>query len=143
MCAWTTLRIMRIMNSNNNQYLFSSFIYSKTRQVMDIPSTDPGSDFFDISTDEEFLYGDTDCHNTRFSNRLKVRSTDASLKSIATYCESTTFMPPELIVTSAKDSDTFVIESADKNQNIIREFPPLNKRTRSWHNLNRCMSRTR
>ena len=25
-------------------------------------------------------------------------------------------------------------------QNIIKEFPPIGKKTKSWHNFNRCLS---
>jgi hypothetical protein len=105
---------------------------------MDIPSTDPGSDFFEISSDEEFADDETGTL-PRFSNHLKTRSNDY----LKAYCESqTTFMPPELIITSTKDTDTnlAVNEATTSSQNLIRDFPPLSKRTRSWHS---CRSATR
>jgi hypothetical protein len=108
---------------------------------MDIPSTDPGSDFFEVSSDEE-LADDESGAMPRFSNHLKTRSNDY-LKAVASYCESqTSFMPPELIITSTKDTDPNFVggEATTSNQNLIRDFPPVSKRTRSWHS---CRSAAR
>lgn len=70
-----------------------------------MPTTDPGSDFFEVSTDDELTDVDLEGNVTRVrSNRSKVRATEGYKKLVMYESQTTTqlIMPPELIITSAK-----------------------------------------
>lgn len=70
-----------------------------------MPTTDPGSDFFELSTDDELTDVDGEGNVTRVRNKSKVRATEGYKKLVMYESQSTTtqlIMPPELIITSAK-----------------------------------------
>lgn len=75
-----------------------------TRSVMDLPTTDPGSDFADFTTDEEY---ETDYENdgqftavtkTTIMRVPKIRTEPFIRKSSSVSYEQS-LMPPELIIT--------------------------------------------
>jgi hypothetical protein len=123
---------------------------------MDIPTTDPGSDFLDYYTTEDECETDYDIEGnvvakTQTSRITKILRGDIRKSSSMSY--DTILMPPELIVTKVTDDNQLSLTDLpfDNNkssvdtktpqaftQNIIKEFPPINKK--SWHNFNRCMS---
>uniref|UniRef100_A0A336KP57 CSON013163 protein n=1 Tax=Culicoides sonorensis TaxID=179676 RepID=A0A336KP57_CULSO len=82
------------------------------RTTMSVPTTDPGSDFFELSTDEELTDTEADGTVTRVRTKSKIRSTEG-YKKLVMYESQTTqlIMPPELIITSAK--------AIDDNQEIV------------------------
>lgn len=73
-----------------------------------MPTTDPGSDFFELSTDDELTDVDGDGNVTRVRNKSKLRATEGYKKLVMYESQTTTqtttqlIMPPELIITSAK-----------------------------------------
>lgn len=77
------------------------------RTTMSVPTTDPGSDFFELSTDEDVSDAENDgTRPDRVKKHSKVRATEG-YKKVVLY-ESQTTMPPELIITSAKVSEADV-----------------------------------
>lgn len=123
---------------------------------MDIPTTDPGSDFPDYYTTEDECETDYDIEGNAItkspiSRITKILRGDIRKSSSMSY--DTILMPPELIVTKVTDDNQLSLQDLpfDNNkssvdmktshaftQNIIKEFPPINKK--SWHTFNRCMS---
>ncbi|KAG5685059.1 hypothetical protein PVAND_014260 [Polypedilum vanderplanki] len=130
-----------------------------TRSVMDLPTTDPGSDFPDYYTTEDECETDYDTEGNvskiSLARNTKIIRNELRKASSAS-CDAV--MPPELIITSHKAMDdnqllTSLTDLPIENksmldtkppssfsQNIIKEFPPIGKKTKSWHNFNRCMS---
>ncbi|XP_062539685.1 uncharacterized protein LOC134207791 isoform X2 [Armigeres subalbatus] len=124
------------------------------RIVLDIPTAEPASDFFDCTSDEDsspFGGGGSqqphqlamsDTENTvkrSFRRRHKYRQSDRIKKLTMLGCETQYLMPPELIVRSAA-SRYLSEEEDDKNRmvmSIIKEFPPISKE-RSWQGFNRA-----
>lgn len=74
------------------------------RATFSMPTTDPGSDFFELSTDEEASDFEGENGKVRNRSRNKVRATEG-YKKLVMY-ESQLIMPPELIITSAKVNST-------------------------------------
>lgn len=125
-----------------------------TRSVMDIPTTDPGSDFLEYYTTEDECETDYDIEGniitkTSVARISKIFRSDIRKASSVSY---DVLMPPELIITRVSD-DNQLSELPTENKtaietkpppsfthNIIREFPPIGKKTKSWHNFSRCMS---
>lgn len=123
---------------------------------MDIPTTDPGSDFPDYYTTEDECETDYDIEGnliTKSSTSRISKILRGDIRKSSSISYDTILMPPELIVTKVTDDNQFSFTDLpfDNNktsvgtktpptftQNIIREFPPINKK--SWHNFNRCMS---
>lgn len=128
-----------------------------TRSVMDIPIQDPGSDFLDYYTTEEECETDYDTEGnlvtkTSVTRISKIFRSDIRKANSVSY--DTIMMPPELIITKVSDDNQLSLtDLATENktaietkpppsftQNIIKEFPPIGKKTKSWHNFSRCMS---
>lgn len=74
------------------------------RTTISMPTTDPGSDFFELSSDDELTDIDGEGNVTRIRNRSKIRATEGYKKLVMYESQTTTqlIMPPELIITSAK-----------------------------------------
>lgn len=128
------------------------------RIVLDIPTAEPASDFFDYTSDEDsspFGGGYSAGHHhpyhqtavsdtentikTSFRRRHRFRQSDRIKKLTMLGCETQYLMPPELIVRSAT-SRYLSEEEDDKNRmvmSIIKEFPPISKE-RSWQGFNRA-----
>ncbi|XP_062700169.1 cytosolic carboxypeptidase Nna1 isoform X3 [Aedes albopictus] len=128
------------------------------RIVLDIPTAEPASDFFDYTSDEDsspFGGGYSAGHHhpyhqtavsdtentikTSFRRRHRFRQSDRIKKLTMLGCETQYLMPPELIVRSAT-SRYQSEEEDDKNRmvmSIIKEFPPISKE-RSWQGFNRA-----
>lgn len=120
---------------------------------MELPTTEPGCEFFhqiytesatEDDTEIEDMDGDFRTHRHR--SRL-----DAIRKFSHAACETTCKMPPELIIKSAKKGTSDIIfnckekspEKEPHNQQAISEFPAIstnNRRTKSWHYLNRTQT---
>lgn len=149
------------MNAKNKQRrrVASSTKRNKllTRSVMDIPTTDPGSDFLDYYTTEDECETDYDgdgnvITKTSVSRIARIFRSDIRKASSVSY--DAIMMPPELIITKVSDDNQLALtEFPTENrtaietkpppsftQNIIKEFPPIGKKTKSWHNFSRCMS---
>lgn len=147
------------MNAKNKQRrrIASSTKRNKllTRSVMDIPTTDPGSDFLDYYTTEDECETDYDIEGniitkTSVARISKIFRSDIRKANSVSY--DTVMMPPELIITRVSDDNQLsdlptenktAIETKPPpsfTHNIIREFPPIGKKTKSWHNFSRCMS---
>ncbi|KAL7026828.1 hypothetical protein ACKWTF_005185 [Chironomus riparius] len=124
-----------------------------TRSVMDLPTTDPGSDFPDYYTTEDECETDYDTEGnvTKVSRSKKILRSEMR-KANSASCDA---MPPELIITKVSDDNQLTsltdlpIENKSLNdskqpisfsQNIIKEFPPIGNKPKSWHNFNRCIS---
>lgn len=124
---------------------------------MDIPTTDPGSDFLESYTTEDECETDYDIEGniitkTSISRITKIFRNDIRKASSVSY--DAIVMPPELIITKVSDEiQLSLTELPTENktavetkpppsftQNIIKEFPPIGKKTKSWHNFSRCMS---
>lgn len=124
---------------------------------MDIPIQDPGSDFLDYYTTEEECETDYDTEGnlvtkTSVTRISKIFRSDIRKANSVSY--DTIMMPPELIITKVSDDNQLSLtDLATENktaietkpppsftQNIIKEFPPIGKKTKSWHNFSRCMS---
>lgn len=123
---------------------------------MDIPTTDPGSDFLESYTTEDECETDYDTEGnvitkTSISRISKIFRGDIRKASSVSY--EAIVMPPELIITKVSDDNQSLLELPTENktavetkpppsftQNIIKEFPPIGKKTKSWHNFSRCMS---
>lgn len=123
---------------------------------MDIPTTDPGSDFLEYYTTEEECETDYDIDGnitkTSVARISKIFRSDIRKANSVSY--DAIMMPPELIITKVTDENQFSLtELPTENrtlietkpppsftQNIIREFPPIGKKTKSWHNFSRCVS---
>lgn len=124
---------------------------------MDIPTTDPGSDFLEYYTTEDECETDYDIEGnvitkTSVSRITKIFRSDIRKANSVSYDAIT--MPPELIITKVSDDNQLSLtELPTENktavetkpppsftQNIIKEFPPIGKKTKSWHNFSRCMS---
>lgn len=120
------------------------------RIVLDIPTAEPVSDFFEYySSDEEsspvgghsHQLAVSDTENTirrSFRRHHKFRQSERIKKLTMLGCETQYLMPPELIVRSAT-SRYMSEEEDDSNRmvmSIIKEFPPLSKE-RSWQGFNR------
>ncbi|CAO1376261.1 unnamed protein product [Diamesa serratosioi] len=125
-----------------------------TRSVMDIPTTDPGIDFLDYYTTEEEcetdLETDGNMVKTSITRISKIHHNELRKSG---YDHQLSIMPPELIITKVIDDNQFSLTELSMDnkasldmkspiftQNIIKEFPPIGKKTKSWHNFNRCMS---
>lgn len=172
------LSLQIISRSNEQMFLFSYFVplkisvknkqrrriasttkHSKllTRSVMDIPTTDPGSDFLESYTTEDECETDYDTEGnviTKTSISRIARIFRGDIRKASSVSYETIVMPPELIITKVSDDNQPCLsELATENktavetkpppsftQNIIKEFPPIGKKTKSWHNFNRCMS---
>lgn len=122
---------------------------------MDIPTTDPGSDFLEYYTTEEECETDYDTEGnvvtkTSVSRISKIFRNDIRKANSVSY--DAIMMPPELIITKVSD-DNQLTDLLTENRtaietkpppsfthNIIKEFPPIGKKTKSWHNFSRCMS---
>ena len=147
------------MKSKQRRRIASSTKRNKllTRSVMDIPTTDPGSDFPDYYTTEEECETDYDTEGnvitkTSISRVSKIFRSDIRKASSVSY--DTIMMPPELIITKVSDDNQLSLtELPTENktavetkpppsfsQHIIKEFPPIGQKTKSWHNFSRCMS---
>lgn len=127
-----------------------------TRSVMDIPVTDPGSDCLEYyATDEECETDyDTDGNvvtKTSVSRVTKIFRSEIRKANSVSY--DPIIMPPELIITKVSDDNLSLTELPTENktaietkpppsftQTLIRDFPPIDKHNRSWHNFNRCVS---
>ncbi|CAO1409928.1 unnamed protein product [Diamesa tonsa] len=128
-----------------------------TRSVMDIPTTDPGVEFLEYYTTEDEC--ETDFENdgnmvkTSITRISKILHNDMRKSSSISYDHQLSIMPPELIITKVYDNQFNLTELSTIDnkttvdmkppiftQNIIKEFPPIGKKTKSWHNFNRCMS---
>lgn len=74
------------------------------RTSISMPTTDPGSDFFELSSDEELTDVDGEGNATRVRNRSKLRATEGYKKLVMYESQTTTqlVVPPELIITSAR-----------------------------------------
>ncbi|XP_055525554.1 cytosolic carboxypeptidase Nna1 isoform X2 [Wyeomyia smithii] len=116
------------------------------RIVLDIPTAEPASDFFDCTSDEESPFGhhrfaasDTENRVKKNFRRRYKRHSDRIKKLTALGCETQFLMPPELIVRSA--TSRYVSEDEDdKNKmviSIIKEFPPVIGKERAWQNFHR------
>lgn len=83
-----------------------------------MPTTDPGSDFFELSTDDELTEADAEGNVIRVRNRSKLRATEGYKKLVMYESQTTTqlIMPPELIITSAKVRHLLL------NQKLISTF---------------------
>jgi hypothetical protein len=128
-----------------------------TRSVMDIPTTDPGSDFLEYCTTEDECETDYDIEGnvitkTSVSRISKILRRDIRKANSVSY--DPIIMPPELIITKVSDDNQLELASENKTaietkpplsftQNLIKEFPPIGKKTKSWHNFNRCQSTVR
>ncbi|XP_065077509.1 uncharacterized protein Nna1 isoform X2 [Ochlerotatus camptorhynchus] len=119
------------------------------RIVLDIPTAEPASDFFEYSSDEEsspvggqpHQMAVSDTENTikrSFRRHHKFRQSERIKKLTMLGCETQYLMPPELIVRSA--TSRYMSEEEDDNNrmvmSIIKEFPPISKE-RSWQGFNR------
>lgn len=121
---------------------------------MDIPTTDPGSDFLEYCTTEDECETDYDIDGniiskTSVSRISKILRRDIRKANSVSY--DTILMPPELIITKVSDDNLLELNTENKtavetkppvsfSQNIIKEFPPIGKKTKSWHNFNRCQT---
>ncbi|XP_037918827.1 uncharacterized protein LOC119656542 isoform X4 [Hermetia illucens] len=121
------------------------------RTVLELPTTDPGSDL-QFSTDDE-IYVETDgygtiprAHRHHLQNEIQRRLQNE-------IPQSDQQMPPELIVTPAKhksiESSSLRLDDRQKQSPpppALLEFPPIagtTRRTNSWHNLNKCGQKIR
>lgn len=126
---------------------------SAHRIVLDIPTAEPASDFFDFTSDDEespsapwggHPMAVSDTENTvkrNFRRRHKCRASDRIRKLTALGCETQYLMPPELIVRSAASRYLSEEDEDDKNKmvmSIIKEFPPIINKERSWQGFNRA-----
>lgn len=124
---------------------------------MDIPTTDPGSDFLDYYTTEDECETDYDVDGniitkTSISRVSRVFRNEIRKANSVSY--DTILMPPELIITKVSDDNQLSLTDLSTenktaietkpppsfSQNIIREFPPIGQKTKSWHNFSRCVS---
>ncbi|XP_055587039.1 uncharacterized protein LOC129739589 isoform X2 [Uranotaenia lowii] len=121
---------------------------SQQRIAMDLPTAEPASDFFEYTSDEDGGGGGghqpvsvSDTENTvkwNFRRRHKLRQSDRIRKLTQLGCETQYLMPPELIVRSATDGARNLLseESEDDKHkmaiSIIKEFPPVLGKERSW-----------
>ncbi|XP_049544820.1 LOW QUALITY PROTEIN: uncharacterized protein LOC125956708, partial [Anopheles darlingi] len=108
---------------------------SVQRIVLDIPTTEPASDFFDYTSEDELVVvpppaAVSDTENTiqrTYRRRSRLRKTDNIRKLTLLGCETQYLMPPELIVRSATNR----YQSEDEEEqskmviSIIKEFPPV------------------
>ncbi|XP_058827587.1 uncharacterized protein LOC131687507 isoform X2 [Topomyia yanbarensis] len=122
------------------------------RIVLDIPTAEPASDFFDFTSDEESPLGNhpiavSDTENTVNRNlrrKHKLRQSNRIKKLTALGCETQYLMPPELIVRSA--ASRYQSEDEDDKSklvmSIIKEFPPVPviSKERSWRGFKRIIS---
>ncbi|XP_039435421.1 cytosolic carboxypeptidase 2 isoform X4 [Culex pipiens pallens] len=126
---------------------------SAHRIVLDIPTAEPASDFFDFTSDDEespsapwggHPMAVSDTENTvkrNFRRWHKCRASDRIRKLTALGCETQYLMPPELIVRSAASRYLSEEDEDDKNKmvmSIIKEFPPIINKERSWQGFNRA-----
>lgn len=124
---------------------------------MDIPTNEPGSDFLDYYTTEDECETDYDTEGnvtskTTHSRISKIFRSD--IRKVNSVNFDSVIMPPELIITKVSDdnqSSLTDLPTENKTaietkpppsftQNIIKEFPPIGKKTKSWHNFSRCVS---
>jgi hypothetical protein len=130
-----------------------------TRSVLDIPTTDPGSDFLEYYTTEDECETDYDIEGNVVSRMSvarvsKIFRSDIRKANSVNYSSEAITMPPELIITKVSDDNQFSLTDLPTENktaietkpppsfthNIIKEFPPIGKKTKSWHNFSRCMS---
>ncbi|XP_050079667.1 cytosolic carboxypeptidase Nna1 isoform X2 [Anopheles maculipalpis] len=114
--------------------------HSVQRIVLDIPTTEPASDFFEYTSEDELLLppaAASDTENTvkrTFRRRNRPRRTDNIRKLTLLGCETQYLMPPELIVRSA--ANRYQSEDEDEQSkmvmSIIKEFPPVIGKERVW-----------
>ncbi|XP_061502104.1 cytosolic carboxypeptidase 2 isoform X2 [Anopheles gambiae] len=114
--------------------------HSVQRIVLDIPTTEPASDFFEYTSEDELLLppaAASDTENTvkrTFRRRNRPRRTDNIRKLTLLGCETQYLMPPELIVRSA--ANRYQSEDEDEQSkmvmSIIKEFPPVLGKERVW-----------
>ncbi|KAM7348744.1 nna1 carboxypeptidase isoform 5-T5 [Cochliomyia hominivorax] len=122
------------------------------RLLLDMPTTDPGSDLL-FSTDDEYVdaNGIITCYGTMPPRiRRNLLKSELQRRYIEEIGDGFRNMPPELIITSpsnkgkqSKHSVRFLYKPVDrmtdKKSPIKNELPFLGqpaKRTSSWHNLN-------
>ncbi|XP_058444182.1 cytosolic carboxypeptidase Nna1-like isoform X2 [Malaya genurostris] len=122
------------------------------RVVLDIPTAEPASDFFDFTSDEEnnpsgnhpIAVSDTEnTVNRNLRRKHKLRQSNRIKKLTALGCETQYLMPPELIVRSAASRYQSEDED-DKNKlvmSIIKEFPPVIGKDQSWRGYKRERNR--
>ncbi|XP_058064463.1 cytosolic carboxypeptidase Nna1-like [Anopheles bellator] len=112
---------------------------SVQRIVLDIPTTEPVSDFFEYTSEDELIVpaAVSDTENTlqrTFWRRSRLRETDNIRKLTLLGCETQYLMPPELIVRSA--TNHYHSEDEDEQSrmvmSIIKEFPPVMSKERIW-----------
>ncbi|XP_035773606.1 uncharacterized protein LOC118456694 isoform X3 [Anopheles albimanus] len=115
---------------------------SVQRIVLDIPTTEPASDFFEYTSEDELVVvpppaAVSDTENTiqrTYRRRSRLRKTDNIRKLTLLGCETQYLMPPELIVRSATNR----YQSEDEEEqskmviSIIKEFPPVVGKERVW-----------
>lgn len=123
------------------------------RQILEIPTTDPGCDIYmnphgyiiNSGNDDD----DSDSDDFESSHRMMRgvgQKSEGVRKFMPISYEVVREMPPELIIRSAKKAneafETNPIEK-EKTENLSTEFPPIsqNRRTKSWHNFNRSINR--
>ncbi|XP_053678950.1 cytosolic carboxypeptidase 2 [Anopheles nili] len=114
--------------------------HSVQRIVLDIPTTEPASDFFEYTSEDELQLppaAASDTENTvkrTFRRRNRPRRTDNIRKLTLLGCETQYLMPPELIVRSA--ANRYQSEDEDEQSkmvmSIIKEFPPVLGKERVW-----------
>uniref|UniRef100_A0A182N051 Peptidase M14 domain-containing protein n=1 Tax=Anopheles dirus TaxID=7168 RepID=A0A182N051_9DIPT len=114
--------------------------HSVQRIVLDIPTTEPASDFFEYTSEDELLLppaAASDTENTvkrTYRRRNRPRRTDNIRKLTLLGCETQYLMPPELIVRSA--ANRYQSEDEDEQSkmvmSIIKEFPPVIGKERVW-----------
>ncbi|XP_055617456.1 cytosolic carboxypeptidase Nna1 isoform X2 [Toxorhynchites rutilus septentrionalis] len=123
------------------------------RIVLDIPTAEPISDFFEYTSDEESPLGHhavavSDTENTvkrSYRRRHKPRQSDRIRKLTQLGCETQYLMPPELIIRSA--ASRYLSEDEDDKtkmvMSIIKEFPPVINKERFWRGFNRASAESR
>lgn len=120
---------------------------------MELPTTEPGCEFFQQLYTESATEDDTEIEDMDSDFRLPRQTSrlEAIRKFSHAACETTCKMPPELIIKSAKRGNVDIIfncketnqETVQYNQRYISEFPAIsttNRRTKSWHYLNRSQT---
>ncbi|XP_055913111.1 cytosolic carboxypeptidase Nna1 isoform X2 [Eupeodes corollae] len=160
-------RKMRLFLKNQNVIIYrktrkkkqrskSSSIVNRNnkRTPLDMPTTDPGSDLFFSTDDEIFADGDgAGIFSTVPRARRYLLQSDLQRRYIDSIGDDSPTtgpiqrMPPELIVTPAKHGTSMTTNNNNRiprtpekpktSQLLSTEFPPVTRRTNSWHNLHR------
>lgn len=82
-----------------------------TRSVMDIPTTDPGSDFIEYFTTDEECETEYDAEGNLITKTSITRASGKILRNDLRKASSVSYdqlMPPELIITKVKVNHAFI-----------------------------------